>query len=112
MNFDPMDLVWPALKRNATQEAQDAAAANATIERLRATDWGSDSSIILAEAQKLTDDEADRRRSADNKAAIYLAAVSAIVPLLASTETVFWDNSDNTAPRLLAFPVLVLALLY
>ncbi|MGH6966610.1 MAG: hypothetical protein ACREE0_19180, partial [Phenylobacterium sp.] len=112
MNFDPRDLVWPVLNRNLTQEAQDAEAAKATIAHVRATNWGSNIPMVLVEAQKLAETEADRRRSADNKAAIYLAAVAAIVPLLASTETVFWDNSVETAPRALAVPVLILALLY
>lgn len=106
------ELVWPLLERNPTREAQRAAEVVAYVSRIRATNWANNASAILAEGQRLAEAEADRRRSADNKAAIYLAAVAAIVPLLASTETVFFDNTPASAPRWATVLPLVLALAY
>lgn len=106
------ELIWPVLERNPTQEAQTAADVLAQVSRIRTTNWASNAAIVLAEGQRLAEAEADRRRSADNKAAIYLAAVAAIVPLLASTETVFFDDTTASAPRWATATPLILALAY
>lgn len=107
------ELVWPVLERDPVQEAQTAVDVEGRVTQIRARSWGNDAQLVLAEGQRLAEAEAERRRSADNKAAVYLAAVAAIVPLLASTETVFFDNTPgSSAPPLMTAALLVIALVY
>lgn len=107
MGLDPLELIWPRLKP-APQDAQAAAREAALKAQLAAPQWpkGADAAV-LSEAQRIVDAEAERRRSSDNKAAIYLAAIAAVLPLLASTETIFWDQSAGLAPvELTVWPML------
>lgn len=101
------DLLWPQL-RSTPPDAQAKAASAAVVAKLASPNWNSaDHAVVLAEAQRIVDAEAERRRSADNKAAIYLAAIAAVLPLLASTETIFWDQTVGRAPPwLTAWPML------
>lgn len=92
------ELLWPRLT-SLPPDAQAQAAGAAVRAGLAAPAWNNgEDAVVLAEAQRIVDAEAERRRSADNKAAIYLAAIAAVFPLLASTETVFWDQAVGRAP--------------
>lgn len=107
MALDPLQVIWPRLKP-APQDLLAAARVAALQAQLAAPQWpkGADAAV-LSEAQRIVDAEADRRRSSDNKAAIYLAAIAAVLPLLASTETIFWDQSAGLAPvELTVWPML------
>jgi len=101
------ELLWPRLT-TPPPNAQAQAAGAAVRAGLAAPTWhASQYAVVLAEAQRIVDAEAERRQSADNKAAIYLAAIAAALPLLASTETVFWDQAVGQAPPwLTAVPML------
>lgn len=46
----------------------------ARIEKIKGSTWGSHTEVAIEEARRLFDAELERRRGADNKAGIYLAA--------------------------------------
>lgn len=59
-------------------------------------DWSKDSDVALEEARRIFDAETDRRKGADAKAGIYLAAITALIPVLVSLLPMLWsDKSSN-----------------
>lgn len=68
--------------------------------------------IALDEARRLSDAENERRRSADQKATTYLAFVAAILPLILTVTTAFWDKKAGDVPLWLNISLLIIAILY
>lgn len=112
MAFDLSELLWPVLVAPPL-DPNAVARDRAVAANLAAPKWtAAEAPIVLAEAQRIVDAEADRRRSADNKAAIYLAAIAAILPLLASTETIFWDDNIGKAPAWVSVWPMLATIIY
>lgn len=106
-----LQILWPSLERDEVGAAQNAQAVAESRHRLREATF-EEAAVAITEAQRIFDAESERRRSADNKATIYLAAVAAVVPLMASSETIVWDNKIGMAPSWLSVALLLAALAY
>ena len=75
--------------------------------------WANKSDVALEEARRLFDAEQERRRGADSKAGLYLAAITALMPILASILPGLWEDQISRALRgtLLIFFILALVFL-
>ena len=62
---------------------------------VRASDWTEDSEVALEESRRLFDAEVDRRKGADAKAGIYLAAITALIPVLVSLLPTLWSDKSS-----------------
>lgn len=74
--------------------------------------WLGKSDVALEEARRLFDAEHERRRGADSKAGLYLAAITALMPILATVLPDLWEeqNSKTLAGALLG--IFIFALIY
>lgn len=90
------ELVWPVLEPlTLEQEHED----SQRIERIKSSiikgDWSKSGEVALEEARRLFDAEVDRRKGADAKAGIYLAAITALIPVLVSLLPNLWGDKIN-----------------
>ena len=107
------ELVWPMLERPSDVEAgQDAAKTQADLDLIRQATLPDDLDTLLDETRRLTDAEADRRKTAESKATIYLTVVGVLAPILASiTPTILADKGGLTRP-LVTLAIFMIAGLY
>ena len=111
--IDLIEFVWPRLRGLSKSEAAKADA-EAIAERrdLSRQSWRRDTDVILEEARRLTDAEAERRKTADAKAATYLTVVGVLTPILSSLAPTLSDSKANAALRTISAPLLILAVVY
>ena len=107
------ELVWPMLELPSHVEAgQDAAKTQADLDLIRQANLTDDLDTLLDETRRLTDAEADRRKTTESKATIYLTVVGVLVPILASiTPTILADKGGLTRP-LVTFVIFTIAGVY
>lgn len=107
------ELVWPLLERPGHVEAgQDAAKTQVELDFIRQATLADDLDTLLDETRRLTDAEADRRKTAESKATIYLTVVGVLAPILASiTPTILVDKGGLTRP-LVTLAIFMIAGLY
>lgn len=74
--------------------------------------WDLQSEIALEEARRMYDAEQDRRKGADTKAGVYLAAVTALIPVLVSLLPTLWSDKTSKALGALSLAVFALAVVY
>ena len=74
--------------------------------------WDLQSEIALEEARRMYDAEQERRRGADTKAGVYLAAVTALIPVLVSLLPTLWSDKTSKALGALSLEVFALAVAY
>ena len=74
--------------------------------------WDLQSEIALEEARRMYDAEQERRRGADTKAGVYLAAVTALIPVLVSLLPTLWSDKTSKALGALSLAVFALAVAY
>ncbi|WP_236193372.1 hypothetical protein [Pseudomonas faucium] len=88
--------VWPTLNTlSPAQQAEDAEWKEGIAASVREGDWTTDSDVVLDESRRLFDAEVDRRKGADAKAGIYLAAITALIPVLASLLPTLWSDKSS-----------------
>ncbi|HEV2567959.1 hypothetical protein [Sphingomonas sp.] len=75
-------------------------------------DWARQVDVALAEARRLGEAETDRRKTADTRAAAYLAVGAAFVPLVVNIQNAIWQVKAGGAPKLLSQALLAIAVLY
>ncbi|SPF21253.1 MULTISPECIES: hypothetical protein [Pseudomonas syringae group] len=93
---DWLEWVWPTLiPLSPTEQAEEAEWRQGIVESVREGDWSTDSDVVLDESRRIFDAEVDRRRGADAKAGIYLAAITALIPVLASLLPTLWSDKSN-----------------
>lgn len=87
---------WP--QRGMTETSVKASEADLMkdLAAIRSTEWNSVPDA-MGHATQLTEVENDRKQSADSKASLYLAVIAAIVPILGSLVTDFYQDTDRTA---------------
>lgn len=73
---------------------------------------GDKSDVALEEARRLFDAEQERRRGADSKAGLYLAAITALMPILATILPGLLDEQISKALRCTLLGIFICALLY
>ncbi|MGY4534628.1 hypothetical protein ACVW0Y_003770 [Pseudomonas sp. TE3786] len=106
--------LWPRLEPLTTDQLLDQdRRKQVRSERIKASTWGSHAEVAVEEARRLFDAELERRRGADNKAGIYLAAITALIPVLASVLPGLWKADDKlfSGVSLLVFAVALSYLL-
>ncbi|VXB28287.1 conserved membrane hypothetical protein [Pseudomonas sp. 8BK] len=88
--------LWPRLEPLTVDQLLDQdRRKQARIEKIKGSTWGSHAEVAIEEARRLFDAELERRRGADNKAGIYLAAITALIPVLASVLPGLWKADDK-----------------
>lgn len=81
-------------------------------EKVDQESFGDKSGVALEEARRLFDAEQERRRGADSKAGLYLAAITALMPILATILPNLWDEQMSKALRYILLGIFICALLY
>jgi hypothetical protein len=74
--------------------------------------WDADSEVALEEARRMYDAEQERRRGTDTKAGVYLAAVTALTPVLVSLLPNLWSDKTNKVLGAISLTVFALAVIY
>ncbi len=111
--IDVCQFVWPWLEEHTPQEKQALAASLTADEaRINSLDFKRGTAIAIEEARRLSDSEAQRRRGTDQKAATYLPLVAALVPLILTVVTAFWEKKTGGAPAWINMLLLALAVSY
>ncbi|MHC3823263.1 hypothetical protein [Pseudomonas sp. G3-19] len=107
------EFVWPILEKQTVAEAQ---ALSDSESKLRASiqqdNWSPGAAVALDEARRLYDAEAERRRSADTKAGIYFAAITALVPVLTSLIPSIWNDKASAIFSGASLLIFALAICY
>lgn len=89
--------LWPRLDPLSVEQMLDQdRRKQSRNEKVRNAEWAQHAEVAIEEARRLFDAEQERRRGADNKAGIYLAAITALIPVLASVLPALWkDDIDK-----------------
>lgn len=88
--------MWPSIiPLTSAEQAEDDAWSSQLASSVQASDWSEDSEVVLEESRRLFDAEADRRKGADAKAGIYLAAITALIPVLVSLLPTLWSDKSS-----------------
>ena len=107
------ELFWPALAPPTPEQVvandQMRAGWKASVNN---GNWDLQSEIALEEARRMYDAEQERRRGADTKAGVYLAAVTALIPVLVSLLPTLWSDKTSKALGALSLAVFALAVAY
>jgi len=74
--------------------------------------WSGKSDVALEEARRLFDAEQERRRGADSKAGLYLAAITALMPILATVLPDLWDEEKSKTLAGALLGIFIFALIY
>jgi hypothetical protein len=89
-------LTWPVvIDLSPAQKAADDEWMRSIATSVRQGNWSKDSEVALDESRRLFDAEVDRRKGADAKAGIYLAAITALIPVLVSLLPSLWNDKLN-----------------
>jgi hypothetical protein len=79
------ELIFPFLEKSSPEEIQDQKdKLEDDVHRINSTDWNKNADLIHTDTVRLYQEECQRKSSADVKAGIYLAAVTAFAPVLVS----------------------------
>ncbi|NBA82303.1 hypothetical protein GVN15_16805 [Pseudomonas putida] len=93
---DRLRWLWPTvIPLSITEQAADAEWKRQITASVRDGDWTTDSEVVLEESRRLFDAEVDRRKGADAKAGIYLAAITALIPVLVSLLPTLWSDKSS-----------------
>jgi hypothetical protein len=104
---------WPWLEPLSQEEAKKRENRSKSDEgRIAALNFMRDTEIALEEIRRIVDSEAERRRGTDQKAAIYLPLVAAIIPLILSVVSALWEQKAGSAPTWINMLLLGLAVAY
>lgn len=107
------DFLWPYLEKS--MEEDKVLSHNEFLSdkgKITETDWGKSNEIALEEARRLNDVESERKKSAEVKAGIYLAAVTALAPVLTSLITSLWNEKLNFFVNLFSLMMFFFATVY
>ncbi|MGM3389164.1 hypothetical protein KXR94_16085 [Stutzerimonas stutzeri] len=105
--------LWPRLTfSSTTTDSPQQRWLRKEQEKVDQGSWTDISDIALEEARRLFDAEHERRRGADSKAGLYLAAITALMPILASILPGLWDKQISACQRGIQLGIFLLALLF
>ncbi|SDL61703.1 hypothetical protein SAMN05661010_02106 [Modicisalibacter muralis] len=108
-----LEILWPRLdKPTSEQEKNDLILCKQHIKEIQDQPWERDIDAALEEARRLNDIENDRRKGADTKAGVYLAAVGALAPILTSLIMTSWDEVPSLSLRWITLGLLLPAVAY
>lgn len=84
------DSVWPMpSKAGSDNQKKLMSSLNEAVEE---GDWSREADVALEEARRIFDAESERRSSADSKAGLYLAVITALIPVLTSLLPNLWGS--------------------
>lgn len=93
---DRLRWLWPTvIPLSPIEQAADTEWKQQIAASVRDGDWTTDSEVVLEESRRLFDAEVDRRKGADAKAGIYLAAITALIPVLVSLLPTLWSENSS-----------------
>jgi hypothetical protein len=96
--------LWPVLvEMTPDDKAENDQWMRGMASSVKEGNWSKDSDVALDEARRLFDAEVDRRKGADAKAGVYLAAITALIPVLVSLLPTLWND---TASKVLGLALL------
>ncbi|MBA1279931.1 hypothetical protein [Stutzerimonas stutzeri] len=105
--------LWPRLTLSSpTAESPQQRWLKGEQEKVDQGSWTDKTEVALEEARRLFDAEHERRRGADSKAGLYLAAITALMPILAAIVPGLWDEHISRALRGTLLAIFICALLY
>jgi len=82
------------------------------LKEIDEVNWNKCPEVALEHASKLAESEAQRRRTAESKATIYLAVITALVPLVLTVQAAAWEEKVGPAPSWLRLILLAIAVMY
>lgn len=104
---------WPRIiPLNSDGAARNTELINSLENAVNKGCWSRQSEIALEEVRRMFDTEQERRKSADSKAGIYLAAVTALIPVLVSLLPYLWGEKINKALGGISLIVFAIAVAY
>ncbi|WCM48698.1 hypothetical protein OH720_16850 [Pseudomonas sp. WJP1] len=107
------ELIWPRLQTLNQQElSQQEAGHEQDNTSIRAANWDVDTDAALEEARRLDDADSDRRKAADGKASLYLAAVTVLAPVLAALLAGIWSDPSTVGYSTVVLAIFFLGTLY
>ena len=107
------ELIWPTLEPFSDEQLTARKQKNAErIAAIQSLSWKQDTNVALEEARRIVDAERDRRRSADTRAAVYLAAIAAAIPILSGIVPLLLSSSVVGPLRYVSSVLFLIALLY
>ena len=105
--------MWPSLiPLTSEEQVEDDEWARLLASSVQASNWSKDSEVVLEESRRLFDAEVDRRKGADAKAGIYLAAITALIPVLVSLLPTLWSDKSSKWLGCLGLFIFVWAVAY
>ncbi|MCG6658522.1 hypothetical protein HOP52_12240 [Halomonas campisalis] len=108
-----INFFWPILEKASNEEVENQKSnEKELIKKIRNAELAQNPEIALDEARRLFDAEQERRRGADSKAGLYLAAITALVPVLSSVLPDLWKGDDDKLFSTVLLLFFVGALIY
>jgi hypothetical protein len=108
-----LDFVFPTITAHSNQERMDAEVQlNDKIAAIRSNDWSREPSVALEEALRISAYEGERKKTAESKATTYLAVTSALIPIVLTIQSSFWDDKTSSSPEWLRAFMLAIAVTY
>ncbi|RFQ21868.1 hypothetical protein D0N87_23680, partial [Pseudomonas sp. ATCC 13867] len=104
--------MWPFVKEDKEKDRLDDELYGGLKDAIVSAGLEKDSDAALEEARRIYDAELERSRGADTKAGIYLAAITALVPVLASLLGNLWGEKTPALLGCLSLVVFALSMLY
>jgi len=101
------EFFWPILEPG--DEADEARRLQMDLDLIRAAPVPAEPDLLIEEARRLLDVEADRRKSAEGRANTYLAIAGVLIPLVAATMPSALQKPDDAAMTLLTLALVLLA---
>ncbi|WP_407309416.1 hypothetical protein [Pseudomonas sp. nanlin1] len=107
------EIFWPTLvPPTAAQIAANDQMRDGWKASVRNGNWDAQSEVALEEARRMYDAEQERRKGADTKAGVYLAAVTALIPVLVSLLPSLWSEKASKVLGALSLTVFAIAVIY
>jgi len=108
-----LELIWPTLRPISDEEQTSRKIEDEErVASIRSLSWNKDDDVALDESRRIVDAERERRRSADTRAAVYLAAIAAAIPILSGTVPLVLSSSVEGPLRYVSSSLLLVALVY
>lgn len=107
------EFFWPILESESSSEKiLREKLISSIIDSVNDGDWSDHSEVALEEARRIYDAEVDRKKGADTKAGIYLAAITALIPVLVSLIATLWGEQTPKALGLISLFIFACAVTY
>lgn len=108
-----LEWLWPSLEPLSPEDdLKQKAWIKSELDAVDHASLGDKSDVALEEARRLFDAEKERRRGADSKAGLYLAAITALIPVIATIVPDLLDVQVSKALKYSLLCLFVCALVY